>query len=130
MRTHEHYGRAVEILKRVYDREISAYMLAHGMAEIYSVLTRGPFKPKIDPEQGWKIVSSTVLEFFQVVHLSTEDYRQTLRASSEDGLSGGRIFDALHIRAARNAQCERIYTFNVRHFRQLAPDLADMIVAP
>ena len=31
---------------------------------------------------------------------------------------------------ARNAACDRIYTLNVRHFQQLAPDLADRIGAP
>jgi hypothetical protein len=43
---------------------------------------------------------------------------------------GGRIYDALHLRRARQAACDRVYTFNVRHFQQLAPDLAGRIGAP
>jgi hypothetical protein len=31
---------------------------------------------------------------------------------------------------AKNAACDRIYTFNVRHFQQLAPDWAGPISAP
>jgi hypothetical protein len=31
---------------------------------------------------------------------------------------------------ARNAETDRIYTFNTRDFLRLAPDLADRIAAP
>jgi hypothetical protein len=31
---------------------------------------------------------------------------------------------------ARKAQCSRIYTINVSHFQQIAPDLAGRIMAP
>jgi len=44
--------------------------------------------------------------------------------------TGGRIYDAIHIQIARKAKCDRIYTFDVRHFRSIAPDLSDRIMAP
>jgi predicted nucleic acid-binding protein len=47
------------------------------------------------------------------------------------GWTGGAIYDALHIRAAKKARCERLYTFNVRHFRAMAGDgFQDRISAP
>ena len=49
---------------------------------------------------------------------------------AESGWIGERIYDALHLRCAKKAACDRIYTFNVRPFQQLAPDLADRIGAP
>jgi predicted nucleic acid-binding protein len=40
------------------------------------------------------------------------------------------IYDALLLACARKANADRIYTWNLRHFRALAPDLAERIVAP
>jgi hypothetical protein len=43
---------------------------------------------------------------------------------------GGRIYDALHPRCAHKAGADWIYTFNVRHFQQMAPELEGKICAP
>jgi predicted nucleic acid-binding protein len=40
------------------------------------------------------------------------------------------IYDALLLACARKAAAERIYTWNERHFKLVAPDLAERIVAP
>ncbi|WP_446744046.1 hypothetical protein [Silvibacterium acidisoli] len=53
-----------------------------------------------------------------------------VRACSRQGLAGGLVYDALGMTAARKAGCERIYTYNVKHFRQVAPDLHDRIFMP
>jgi predicted nucleic acid-binding protein len=45
-------------------------------------------------------------------------------------LTGGIIYDCLLLACARKAQAERICTWNVRHFRSIAPDLAERIVTP
>jgi hypothetical protein len=36
----------------------------------------------------------------------------------------------LHLDSAKKAACDRIYTFNVRHFQQLAPELRGLIGSP
>lgn len=47
------------------------------------------------------------------------------------GWSGARSYDALLLCCAVNCPAERIYTFNVRDFRQLAPAaLQPKICAP
>ena len=46
------------------------------------------------------------------------------------GCAGGRVYDAPHLAAARKANCEQIYTFNLRQFCELAPELADRIRTP
>jgi hypothetical protein len=46
------------------------------------------------------------------------------------GLGGGKVYDALLIECARISRADRIYTFNLRDFRRLAPDLTDRISAP
>jgi predicted nucleic acid-binding protein len=40
------------------------------------------------------------------------------------------IFDALLLACARKSHAERIYTWNEKHFRMVAPDLADRITNP
>jgi predicted nucleic acid-binding protein len=46
------------------------------------------------------------------------------------GLGGGKVYDALLIECARQAQSERIYAFNLQDFRRLAPDLTERFAAP
>jgi predicted nucleic acid-binding protein len=55
---------------------------------------------------------------------------QTVHRTAALKLSGGIIYDALLMSCARKADAERIYTWNERHFRLVAPDLADRIVTP
>jgi predicted nucleic acid-binding protein len=64
------------------------------------------------------------------VALDTNDYLEAIHSTSRRGLSGGIIHDALLLACARKARAERIYTWNLRHFRAIAPDLAERIVAP
>jgi predicted nucleic acid-binding protein len=39
-------------------------------------------------------------------------------------------YDALHLRCAEKAGVDRIYTFNARHFEQLAPQFSGKCVVP
>jgi hypothetical protein len=57
-------------------------------------------------------------------------YRDTIESCANHGWIGKRPYDALHLSCARQAACDRVYTFHVRHFQQLAPDLAGRIGAP
>jgi hypothetical protein len=58
-------------------------------------------------------------------------YKAVLRSCTSAGWVGGVVLDALHLYSAQKADCERIYTFNVRDFRSLATaELADKIAAP
>src|ERR1700736_1749247 len=43
-----------------------------------------------------------------------------VRHCATSGWAGGRIHDAVHLRCAEKASCDRIYTFNVKDFRTLA----------
>jgi hypothetical protein len=45
-------------------------------------------------------------------------------------LLGGIIYDALLLASARKVSADRIYTWNLGHFRMIAPDLAARIVEP
>ena len=71
-----------------------------------------------------------MLSLFEIGTLGRSDYADVLQNCAAQGWTGGRVFDALHIQAARKAKCARIYTFNLVHFRRIAPDLHDRILSP
>ncbi len=127
---HRYHSQAIAALQMVRRKEIIGHVSGHGLAEAYAVLTRTPFTPPIYPAEAWKLLSENVLPVFQIVALTPAMYRETIQECSESGWIGGRIYDALHLCCAKKAGCDRIYTFNIRHFRQLAPDWSDRIAMP
>lgn len=128
---HPHHPPAFDLVRRVKSGEIEACLAAHGLAELYSVLTRAPFRPRVHPAEAGRFLEDNLLPHFELVTLSAEDYREVLNGCAAAGLIGGVVFDALHLRAARKAGCDRIYTFNVRDFRALASDdVRERIMTP
>jgi len=65
-----------------------------------------------------------------IVTLTEEDYFLTVRDSARAGRIGGIIYDALLLACARKVNADRIHTWNIGHFRMIAPDLAGRIVEP
>jgi predicted nucleic acid-binding protein len=124
---HEHH-RASRDLWRHCSKETTAAS-AHTLAELYSTLTAMPPALRIDP-QGALVAIETFLRRLTPVALTVEEYLETLRRTADNGRSGGVVYDALHLAAARKVRAETIYTWNLRHFRALAPELAERIVAP
>jgi predicted nucleic acid-binding protein len=127
---HPHHRQSLATLQLVRSKAIAGYISGHGLSEIYAVLTRTPFLPPIYPGEAWQLLATNILPHFEIVTLTSDMYRDTIRECANSGWIGGRIYDALHLRCAREAACDRIYTFHVRHFQQLAPDLTVRIGAP
>ena len=67
------------------------------------------------------MIEQNVLPHFKIVALSAKEYRDIIRDCAAHGWAGWRIYDALHLRCAEKEECDRIYTFNVRDFHELAP---------
>ena len=102
---------------------------AHTMAEVYNVLTSMPRGFRLSPRNASAAVD-TFLERVTPVALTSEEYVAAIRASSALGIAGGSIYDALHVACARKVDAETIYTWNMRDFQLVAPDLAGRIVRP
>jgi len=62
--------------------------------------------------------------------LDASAYYDTLTSAANRGIGGGRTYDALLLRCARDFEADTIFTWNVKHLRQIAPDLADRIQTP
>jgi predicted nucleic acid-binding protein len=128
---HPHHVPAVSLLRSTSAKGVEAFISAHTMAELYAVLTRTPFIPRIYPAEARQLIEQSILSRVDVVALSSADYRRVIAECAETGWSGGAIYDAIHVRAAIRAQCNLLYTFNVKHFRAIAPDgFRDKITAP
>ena len=99
------------------------------MAEVYNTLTAMPPALRLAPRDAVLAVE-TFLQRLTPITLTADEYMETLRRTANIGRSGGMIYDALLLACARKVQAERIYTWNVKHFQTVAPDLADRIMTP
>jgi predicted nucleic acid-binding protein len=130
LENHPHHVPAAALLAKVRDGKVAGWVSAHGLAEFYAVLTRVPLSPPVYPSEAWQIIEHDIHPYFEVASLSGKEYLKIIENCAAAGWTGGRVYDALHVAAARKAGCDQIYTFNLRHFRELAPALGDRIRTP
>jgi predicted nucleic acid-binding protein len=128
---HPHNAPALAVLEELVSRKHRGYLSAHSLTEVYSVLTRTPFKPPLYPSEAWQIIEQMILPHMELVTLTPKEYREVVRHCAVSGWAGGKVHDAVHLRCAQKAGCDRIYTFNVKDLRALAPpELADRVALP
>lgn len=128
---HPHHGSAASMLQAVSEKKVAAITCAHTLAELYSVLTRTPFTPRIYPSEAWMLIEQNILPTIQVVALTAAEYISLVKDSASAGHIGGTLYDSIHLFAARAHNCDRVYTLNVREFRSLAgEELRDRISSP
>jgi len=124
---HEHYAASH---RRLLEAKTStAACGAHTLAELYAVISVMPGAMRLRPQHAVMVISS-ILERLKAVALTPEEYMAAIVAASDNGIRGGTIYDALLLACARKVKAKTIYTWNVRHFRAAAPDLADRIQEP
>jgi len=128
---HPHYARAWPALRRVAAGQDKGFMSVHSIAEVYASLTRLPVLPRIHPLEAVRIITDNILAHFEVVPIGKEDYVEALNTVGNGGWGGAEIYDALLLRCGARCTVERIYTFNLGDFKQLAPtSLKAIICAP
>ncbi len=127
---HPHHDLAYAAFHQVTTGRHEGFVSAHGLAETFNTLTRLPITPMVHPTEAYRFVSETVVGHCAVVYLVEKDYLATIEAAAKAGLRGGVIYDALQLRCAQKAHCDRIYTFNLSDFQRLAPQLGNRIVRP
>jgi predicted nucleic acid-binding protein len=128
---HEHHARASALVAQIKAAKNNhGFVAAHSLVEIYAVLTRLPLSPRVTPEGAEKIITGNVLAFFAVAALDAREHLGFVLDLARRGIVGGATYDALILRCAEKAKVDRIYTFNVKHFRALAPHLENRIAAP
>jgi predicted nucleic acid-binding protein len=127
---HVHHLPSFAALRRVQKHELDGYLAAHGLIELYSVLTRAPFANRPSPDEVQSLIKETITPDLQIIEVTTQTHLAAIALCAEAGWRGGRIHDAVHILAAAQSECDLIYTYNLTDFRALAPERANMIQAP
>jgi predicted nucleic acid-binding protein len=118
--SHPHYAQARPALLRVAAKQDKGFMGLHSIAEVFATLTRLPVQPRIHPVEAARIVTDNILPHFEVVSLGKRDYLEALNTMASGGWVGAKIYDALLLRWAARCAVERIYTFNLGDYKQLA----------
>jgi predicted nucleic acid-binding protein len=102
---------------------------SHSIAELYSVLSGMPRKPKISPQIAKHMIEVN-LERFQKVSLEASDYAVVLNRIVTLQLSGGVVFDALIAHCALKIGADAIVTLNAKHFQRLGADVSALVIEP
>jgi predicted nucleic acid-binding protein len=101
----------------------------HSLAEVYAVMSSLPVRPMIPPEQAMLFVQEAHGRLTPI-SLNDQEYFRAVQECAEQKLSGGRVYDALLLAAAAKSGARTIFTWNVKHFRAIAPHLASRIRTP
>jgi predicted nucleic acid-binding protein len=118
---HPHFAQASEAVARVVAGKDKGFVSQHSVAEMYAALTRLPVLPRIHPLEAARMIRENILQHFHLIPLVKEDYVEALKMVSSAGWPGAKIYDALLLRCAEKCPAQRIYTFNLSDFKQMAP---------
>ena len=69
-------------------------------------------------------------ERLTIVALAEAEYFQALENSAVLGVVGGTIYDALLAHCAIKVKAETIFTWNIRHYQLLGPDVVKGVTPP
>lgn len=127
---HPMHTRALPWLQRAKKEKVTFFVASHTLAELYAVLTTLPLKPKISSSTAWRLIHDNVETAAKLISLSPSEYRATIKQMSELGLTGGIIYDALIVKAAKKSKVERLMTFNSEDFIRVWPDGESVIYTP
>ncbi len=124
---HEHHEPSFGLFVR-QDKK-NACVAAHSLAEVYSVLTGMPGKDRASSDEALLFLGN-VHERLTIVALDQDEYFRIIEAASAAGVSGGGIYDYLLAACAMKAKAESIYTWNLKHFTHLGPEIAALVKTP
>jgi predicted nucleic acid-binding protein len=108
---------AQSIMHAVVERAVQSPATAwHCCLEFFSVATRLPPEFRLTPADGARLLEDEIFARLAVHDLPPADRFRLLHAAVEDGIAGGRIYDAHIAEVARAAGATVIVTDNRRHF--------------
>jgi predicted nucleic acid-binding protein len=124
---HVHHAASFAALEKAEKR--NSCCGTHSLAEVYSTLTRMPGPQRTSAAEAMLLLDSLSTRF-TFITLDSMEYWTVIADSSEAGIVGGRIYDALLARCALKASAEIIYTWNTAHFLQLGDRVARRVRTP
>ena len=89
----------------------------HALAECFNALTH---RLGIPPAAARKLMQKN-FQKIRFENLDSADYQTAINEVVENGQTGDKIYDALHLRAASKAKADKIHTSNNRDFTPFSP---------
>jgi predicted nucleic acid-binding protein len=74
-----HNAPALAVLEELVSRKHRGFISAYSLTEVYSVLTRTPFKPPLYPSEAWQIIAEMILPHMELVPLTPKEYQEVVR---------------------------------------------------
>ena len=127
--THPQHQACLPWLQQARTRQVKGYIATHSLAEVYSVLTRLPIRPRISPNLAQRLIRENLVKF-EIVPLTDEDYQMAIAQMVSLNLTGGSIYDVLIAQAAVKAKVNRLLTLNPNHFLRLGEAVARLVQVP
>jgi len=124
---HEHHAPSIEVFLR-FDKK-NACCGAHSLAEVYAILTGMPAPRRVSGHEALLFLGD-IRNHLTLVALNELEYFQVAAASAEAGLAGGAIYEAIQGCCALKAKAQVIYTWNVKDFMRLGPDIGSRVNTP
>ncbi|NJR69093.1 MAG: type II toxin-antitoxin system VapC family toxin [Synechococcales cyanobacterium CRU_2_2] len=115
-------------LEKVHNATTLGFVSTHTLAELYSVLTRLPRIPKLQPREVNALLGN--LQILEKIVLEPQDYEAAIHRLVNLQLTGGIVFDALIAQAALKAGASRLLTLNAKDFLRLGAEVAPLVVSP
>src|SRR5215213_1381557 len=92
---------------------------AHALAETFSTMTgRREFQNE-DVAEALAAIAAAI----RVEPILVSDYLTVLDQTRRRGVRGGLVYDAIHAEVARRLKVDRLLTYNLSNFQQVASDL-------
>ena len=108
---------AQSILHTVAERQLTGVGTAwHCCLEFLSVSTRLPAEYRLSSSDAIRLVEGEIFARMAVLELPAGERMMMLKAAAQEGMTGGRIYDAHIAHVARAAGATVIITDNRRHF--------------
>jgi predicted nucleic acid-binding protein len=127
MEDHQHHPASLKVFVEAGHR--GGCCAAHSLAEVYSTLTRLPGRHRLGGEQALLFLDD-IRERLVVVALDEREYYSAIKEAAAAGIVGGTIYDLLLAQCALKAKADRIYTWNIKHFGQFGPGVAERLRTP
>ena len=124
---HPDHAASIKLLAAAVKKQSACSV--HTLAEVYATMTALPVRPILPPEQVMLFVQE-LRDRLTIVSLDEGEYFATIQEAAARGLTSGRVYDALILRCAAKVKAQTIYTWNLKHFRAIAPDQSAHIRTP
>ncbi len=103
-------------------------MAAPALVEAYAVLTRLPPPYRLSPADTLTLLEANFMSASRIVALDGKSYRTLLRRAPDEGIAGGRTYDAVIAACFFKAKAAVLLTFNESHFLSFVDKGIEIIV--